>query len=35
MKVKIKAERVKVFDKHFDTLKHLPEDYQKFRSYET
>ena len=25
---KDKAERVKVFDKHFDTLKHLPEDYQ-------
>ena len=25
MKVKIK---LKVFDKHFDTLKHLPEDYQ-------
>ena len=25
---KAKAERVKVFDKHFDTLKHLPEDYQ-------
>ena len=25
---KDKVERVKVFDKHFDTLKHLPEDYQ-------
>ncbi|WP_323704269.1 DUF1054 domain-containing protein [Staphylococcus haemolyticus] len=25
---KDKAKRVKVFDKHFDTLKHLPEDYQ-------
>ena len=25
---KDKAERVKVFDKHFDVLKQLPEDYQ-------
>ena len=28
MKEKIKEERVKVFDKHFNALKQLPNDYQ-------